>query len=178
MERQDQALIRSYCESCESYITSKDYVGTHLDHNVTDLAEKTAHYLCEYQKLSRLASLLSERRQIHIKNESINDIIMDIKKDVLDIKDKIKEDIFKSIEDNADRLMDNHIVHEMSRVKKVLTKRDDEELIRTKNELAIYCKDLLVAISDDQYESADKMIDFEKYKVKIPMRRRNNPSAI
>ena len=156
--------VRYYCVPCESYISSKDHIEGHLEHKVVDLPEKCARFLADYQALSQMASLLVDRRQIHIKDESIDKIMSDIRKEVLNAKDNIEDDIDKSINENLKYLLKNPMVEEMHRVKEDLEGKNDEELTEIKNELKEFCKDLLVEISEGHYEVADKLIDIEKLK--------------
>eukprot|EP00826_Nyctotherus_ovalis_P014958 TRINITY_DN14214_c0_g1_i1.p1 TRINITY_DN14214_c0_g1~~TRINITY_DN14214_c0_g1_i1.p1 ORF type:complete len:501 (+),score=134.30 TRINITY_DN14214_c0_g1_i1:148-1650(+) len=155
----DKKLIRFYCTSCRMYISSEGCVTEHMGHEFTDLAEKSAHFLAEYQRLSRIATLLSERRQIHIKDASIGDIMADIRTRVIQAKENLASDANKTIKANAENLMKNAVVEEMHRVKKELAGKDDERLGKVRDELCKIAKDLLIEISGNRYENADKLIN-------------------
>ena len=160
----EKKAVRYYCIACKIYITPEAYVADHLDHEVVDLAEKCTRSLAEYQKLSRTASLLSDRRQVHIKDESIEGIINEIRSKILKAKTELQNDINKSVNETADYLMKSPLVQEFSRVKTELSGKDDDQLTKVKLELSKLCKELLVDISENRYEAADKLIDPAKLK--------------
>lgn len=155
----DKKVIRYYCAPCKKYISSEGCVTEHMGHEFIDLAEKSARFLADYQRLSRIATLLSERRQIHIKDTSLESIMTDIRNNVLEAKEKLASDISKSMEDSADSLVSNFVVKEMHRVKAELAGEDDARLLKLKDELCKISKELLIEISASRYENADKIID-------------------
>ncbi len=163
-ESKDKKPTRYYCVSCKMYITPEAYVAEHLEHEVVDLAERCTRFLAEYQKLSRMASLLSDRRQVHIKDESIEGIIHDIRAKILKAKSDLQNDINKSVDETADYLIKSPLVQEFSRVKAELAGKDDDQLTKVRNDLGKLCKQLLVDISENRYEAADKLIDPTKLK--------------
>ena len=127
-------VIRYYCTPCKIYISTDTFVKDHLNHETIDLAEKSTRFLANYQKLSQMASLLANRRQVHIKDESIPKIMDEIRGKVLDAKINLQKDIGKSIEETANFLLNNPLVQEMSRKKAELAGKDDEELTEVKEE--------------------------------------------
>jgi len=160
----DKKLIRYYCSLCKTYISSEGCVTDHMGHEFIDLAEKSARFLAEYQRLSRIATLLSERRQIHIKDGSLGNIMDDIRTRVLKAKENLSSDINKSMESNAESLVNNFVIQEMYRTKKELAGKDDERLLKVRDELCKLSKDLLVEISASRYENAHKMVNLSKLK--------------
>jgi len=154
--------VRYHCVECKSYITSEKYVSSHSDHNVVDLAVNSTDLLAKYQSLARMASLLADRRQLYIKDESIDRIMDDIKKQLLNAKNSLQTDIGKSVDEAAGNLLNNPLIQEMSRVKTELSGKDDQELTKVKNELNRFCKDLLEKITECQFENADKLINSMK----------------
>lgn len=160
--RASSRVVRYLCVSCKNYISSETYVADHLDHNVVDLAENSARFLAKYQGLARTASLLSDRRQLYIKDESIDGILAQIRREVFDARKSLQADVGKTVEDAAKSLVGNPLVKEMERVKAELAGKDDEELTEVKNELNKFCKDLLLEITECRFEGANKMIDSGK----------------
>jgi len=160
----ENKVTRYYCDSCKLYITSEAYVANHLDHEIVDLAEKCTRYLAEYQKLSKTASLLSDRRQVHIKDESIESIVKDIQVKIGDAKKELQEDIDKTIKTTSDYLLKSPLIEEFSRIKLELEGKDDAKLIQVKDELVTHCRQLLFDISQDKYESADMLTNSDKLK--------------
>ena len=160
----DNNSVRYYCVSCKEYISSSVFVKSHLEHEVIDLAERSTRYLAKYQRLSQLASMLADRRQIHIKNQSIQRIMTDIRDCVINAKTTLEKDINTSFDKNVKFLMENTMVQEIERVRAEISGKDDEILTKIKDELAEFCKNLLVEISENRYDNADKLIDTEKLK--------------
>eukprot|EP00826_Nyctotherus_ovalis_P016601 TRINITY_DN1480_c0_g1_i1.p1 TRINITY_DN1480_c0_g1~~TRINITY_DN1480_c0_g1_i1.p1 ORF type:complete len:498 (-),score=134.04 TRINITY_DN1480_c0_g1_i1:132-1625(-) len=160
--RASSRIVRYLCVSCKDYISSETYVTSHLDHNVVDLAENSARFLAKYQGLARTASLLSDRRQLYIKDESIDGILAHIRRQVFDARASLQADVAKTVEDAAKNLVESPLVKEMERVKTELAVKDDEELTKVKNELNKFCKDLLLEITESRFEKADKMIHSSK----------------
>lgn len=158
-DSKDKKSIKYYCVTCKAYISHEAYVADHPEHEVVDLAEKSTRLLAEYQKLSRTASLLLGRRQVHIKDASIEGIMGDIRSKILKAKTDLQTDINKSIDETADYLMKSPLVQEFSRVKADLSTKDDEQLRKIESELAKLCKQLLVDIAESRFEAADKLID-------------------
>ncbi len=163
-EAKDRKAIRYYCVTCKMYISSETYMADHMDHDVADLAEKCTRFLAEYQKLSRMANLMSDRRQVHIKDESIDGITADIKSRILQAKATLQTDINKSVEESAEYVQKSPLIQEFIRAKAELAGKDDEQLTQLKQELAKFCRQLLVDLAESKYESADKMVDPEKLK--------------
>ncbi len=162
--RQETKLIRYYCVTCGKYISSEAYVAEHVAHEVTDLAEKCCRFLADFQRLSRAASLISERRQTHIKNEPIEKIAADIRAQILHTKSALRSDIDKSVDETAAHVQTSPVVRDLVRVKAEISGKEDEQLTSIKNELSEICKHLLSSISDSHYETADKLVDPEKLK--------------
>jgi len=160
----DKKPVKYYCVTCKLYISAEAYVADHLEHDVMDLAEKCTRFLAEYQKLSRMATLMSDRRQVHIKDESIEGIIAGIKDQILKAKAVLQGDINKSVDENVDYLLKSPLVQEFIRTKAELSGKDDDNLTKLKNELTKLCKELLTNISESKYETADQLISQEKLK--------------
>ena len=155
MNKEEKELIRYYCASCKSYISSEEVVGVHSTHITIDLAQKTSHYLARYQYLLRIASLLLERKRIYIKKTSLDDIMEEIKEKYLQFTTKLDDDIVKTIDRNNEHLLKNHVINEVERVKSELTTNEDEKLMQMKNELGDFCKSLLSNILENEFKDAE-----------------------
>lgn len=162
----------SYCNKCKLYICKDCHVLNHIDHDseVIDLAEKTTKFLGEYQKLSSAVNLISDRRQIHIKQESIKDIIEELKMRLIKTKKEFQEDIKKSLDGTLNYLPTSPLVKEFERKKMELGGEPDNPVDKLREELARICLDLLHKIMKDQYVSADKFLssmDLKKYQEEL-----------
>lgn len=115
----DKKPVKSFCQKCKVYICTDCHVTKHIDHDaeVIDLAEKATRFLAEYQKLSRAAILMSDRRQVHIKDESIEAIVNDIKARLIKAKDALQGDINKSVDASAKYIIDSPLIQEFLRRK-------------------------------------------------------------
>eukprot|EP00831_Metopus_contortus_P020277 TRINITY_DN18910_c0_g1_i4.p1 TRINITY_DN18910_c0_g1~~TRINITY_DN18910_c0_g1_i4.p1 ORF type:complete len:187 (-),score=55.65 TRINITY_DN18910_c0_g1_i4:141-701(-) len=142
--------VKAYCEKCSEYICSDCIVAKHIDHekNVIDLAEKCTKHLAEYQHLSYLATVVADRRQLYIKEESVEDIVSKVEKDVLEAKKQLDEDIKRSIDQNIGYLAVSPLMKYFARTKEELGGKSDDELNKLKSELAKMCKELLYNISE------------------------------
>jgi len=158
--------VFAYCNLCKVYICPACHVAKHISHDdqVIDLAEKCTRYLADYQKLSRLASLMSDRRQIHIKEESIDSIVTDLKNKLQKAKENLQSDISKSTENALKGIEKSPLVQEFIEKKKELMGKSDENLQKLKTELIGICRDLLKNIAENKFETADKAISEEKLK--------------
>eukprot|EP00826_Nyctotherus_ovalis_P059857 TRINITY_DN8361_c0_g2_i2.p1 TRINITY_DN8361_c0_g2~~TRINITY_DN8361_c0_g2_i2.p1 ORF type:complete len:505 (-),score=164.75 TRINITY_DN8361_c0_g2_i2:76-1590(-) len=163
-DSKESKAIRYYCASCKLYLTYDSYITNHIDHDIIDLAEKYTLLLAEYQKLSKTVSLLSGRRQVHIKDESIEGIVQNIQAKITKAKTNLQEDIEQTITNTSDYLLKSPLIREFSRIKLELEGKDNEQLLKVKDELSNYCKQLVVSITQDNYESVDKAIDSTKLK--------------
>jgi len=157
---EDGNKVKSYCQQCKVYICTDCLVAKHIDHDgeVIDLAEKATRYLADYQKLARAAVLISDRRQILIKNESISSIVDDLKKKVLKVKDSLQTDLDKSFDNTIKYIPTGPLMKDFVRKKRELGGREDDPLMKLKEELGKRCADLLNLILKEQYETADKQL--------------------
>eukprot|EP00826_Nyctotherus_ovalis_P056385 TRINITY_DN7599_c0_g1_i9.p1 TRINITY_DN7599_c0_g1~~TRINITY_DN7599_c0_g1_i9.p1 ORF type:complete len:265 (+),score=89.83 TRINITY_DN7599_c0_g1_i9:98-892(+) len=162
----DGSKVKSYCQQCKVYICTDCLVAKHIDHDgeVIDLAEKATRYLAEYQRLARTAVLISDRRQLLIKNESISSIIDDLKKKILRAKDSLQTDLNKSLDTTIKYLPTGPIMKDFMRKKKELGGKPDDPLMKLKEELGKRCRNLLGLILEEHYESADKLLSPELLK--------------
>ena len=162
----DKKPVKGYCPRCKVYICADCHVTKHIDHDneIIDLAEKCTRFLADYQKLSRAASLMADRRQVHIKDESIDGIIGEIKEKIVKAKESLQGDINKTTELNLKYINKSPLIQEFVRRKTELAEKADDPLLKIRSELGAICKELLHNISDNKYESADKLISAEKLK--------------
>lgn len=160
--------VTSYCQKCSQYICKDCHVTTHLGHDaeVVDLAEKATRFLWEYQRLLSTVSLISDRRQIHIKQESIKGIIEELKGRLARTKREFQEDVQKSLEGTLSYLPTSPLVREFERQKMELGGDPDNPVDNLREDLSKICSSLLHQIKDSKYESADKFLeskDLKKY---------------
>ncbi len=168
----DKKAVRAYCKRCKVYICTDCHVTKHIDHDseVIDLAEKATRFLAEYQKLSRMAILMADRRQVHIKDESIDAIVNDLKSRLTKAKESLQADINKSFEATTAYLPTSPLLQEFIQKKSILGGKADDPLTKLKEELGKVCKDLLHQITQNKYETADKLLSPEivkKYEEEI-----------
>ena len=162
----DKKTVRAYCQKCKLYICTDCHVTKHIDHDaeVIDLAEKATRFLADYQKLSRTAILIADRRQVHIKDESIDAIVNDLKARLMKAKETLQGDIDKSVEATTNYIASSPLFHEFAQKKTELSGTNDDPLIKLKEELGKTCSNLLFQITKDQYETADKLLSPETMK--------------
>ncbi len=158
--------VKAYCQKCKVYICPDCHVSKHIDHDedVIDLAERCTRYLADYQRLSRTASLMADRRQVHIKEESIDSIINGIKGQLMKAKESLQGDINKTTEASLKGVEQSPLVQEFVHRRTELVGKADDPLTKIRGELAAMCKELLRDIAENKYESADKRISEEKLK--------------
>jgi len=160
--------ISSYCQKCVQYICKDCHVTTHLGHDteVIDLAEKATRFLWEYQKLSSVVNLIADRRQVHIKQESIKGMVEELKEKLAKAKRDLQEDVRKSLELTLSYLPTSPLVKDFERQKMELGGDPDNPVDNLKVELSKICSSLLHQIMKSEFESADKFLaskDLEKY---------------
>eukprot|EP01022_Parablepharisma_sp_SALTPOND_P009923 TRINITY_DN140_c1_g1_i2.p1 TRINITY_DN140_c1_g1~~TRINITY_DN140_c1_g1_i2.p1 ORF type:complete len:625 (+),score=68.21 TRINITY_DN140_c1_g1_i2:8802-10676(+) len=162
----DKKPVKSYCQRCKVYICTDCHVTKHIDHDseVIDLAEKATRFLAEYQKLYRAAILMSDRRQVHIKDESIDSIVNDLKSRLVKAKESLQGDINKSVEATTKYLPTSPLLKDFLRKKSELGGKPEDPLIKLKQELSKACAELLHHITQSRYESADKFLSPEVVK--------------
>ncbi len=158
--------VKGFCQRCKEYVCADCQVTKHFDHDteIVDLAEKCTRYLADYQKLSRAATLMADRRQVHIKEESIDGIVEEIKTKLAKAKESLQGDIGRTAEQNLKNIGQSPLVQEFARKKAELSGKPDDPLQKLKTELTAICKDLLHNISQNKYETADKLIFTDKLK--------------
>ncbi len=158
--------VKGFCQKCKEYVCADCHVTKHFDHDseVIDLAEKCTRFLADYQRLSRSATLMADRRQVHIKEESLDGIVDEIKAKLSRAKESLQGDIGKTAEQNLKNIGENPLMKEFVRRKTELAGKPDDSLSHLKSELIAICRDLLHNISQSKYETADKLISTEKLK--------------
>jgi len=168
----DKKIVKAYCTKCKVYICTDCHVTKHIDHDseVIDLAEKSTRFLAEYQKLSRMATLIADRRQVHIKEESIDSIVNDLKSRLVKVKENLQGDITKSMDTATNYLPTSPLLQEFIHKKQELSGKASEPLTKLKEELSKVCVDLLHQITQNKYETADKVLSqdlIKKYEEEI-----------
>ena len=161
-----KTAIKAYCQKCKVYICPDCHVSYHVDHDeqVVDLAEKSTRYLADYQKLFRTASLMADRRQVHIKEESIDSIINVIKGQLVKAKETLQGDINKTTENSLKGVERSPLVQEFVQRRAELVGKAGDPLGKIREELAAICKELLRDIAENKFESVDKRVSDEKLK--------------
>lgn len=158
--------VKDYCEQCRTYICSDCHVAYHMDHEseVVDLAEKCTRYLADYQKLARTATLMADRRQIHIKNDSVDSLLNDLRGKLLSAKDNVNTEIKKHSAVLCEHVGRSPIVQELVRRKNSIVEKIDLSLLKSKVELEAMCRELLMSVYENRFESADRLLSEEKLK--------------
>ena len=159
-----KAPVRVYCQKCKAYLCEDCQVVKHLDHeqDIIDLAEKSTRFLAEYQKLSRAISLIADRRQVHIKDQSIDKIVEEIKSKLVKVGENCKKDIGKTTETTLKYIGTSPLIQGMALKKAELCMEADGPMLKLKGDIAKICSDLLHSISENKFESADRIISENK----------------
>eukprot|EP00826_Nyctotherus_ovalis_P047505 TRINITY_DN5469_c0_g5_i1.p1 TRINITY_DN5469_c0_g5~~TRINITY_DN5469_c0_g5_i1.p1 ORF type:complete len:504 (+),score=163.88 TRINITY_DN5469_c0_g5_i1:850-2361(+) len=153
-------LIVSYCQLCKVYMCPDCTIIKHFGHDneIVDLAEKCSRCLADYRRLFHLALVMADRRQVHIKKESMGSIIGGLEEKVANVKKDLQSDIDKSNKASFKIMEKCPLIREMVERKAELTEKPNDPLSKIRTELKATCKTLLSYIADDSLESADKFI--------------------
>ena len=159
-------LVECYCPKCKTYMCTDCSITNHIEHpdQLVYLEEKCSRYLADFQKLSRVVSVLADQRTVHIKGMSINNVINNLKKEISDTKISLHKDIDESSDNALKSINTSPLIQQFVAKRAELCASSDELLDQEKNLLKEISKDLLKNIADNRLESADKMLSEDDLK--------------